>query len=140
MVAFLRWMGSIGAGVLNGIVRFAVVVVLLFVVLIVVGLIRGDGLPGTMVLALDLRSPLPDSVNTTFDFESHPVTVMDTVLALDAAERDPRVKGVVLRVGSANLPIAQAEEIGAALKKFRASGKFVIAHSRASTPPASATI
>ncbi len=130
MVAFLRWMGSIGAGVLNGIVRFAVVVVLLFVVLIVVGLIRGDGLPGTMVLALDLRSPLPDSVNTTFDFESHPVTVMDTVLALDAAERDPRVKGVVLRVGSANLPIAQAEEIGAALKKFRASGKFVIAHSQ----------
>ena len=130
MIAFLRWTGSIGAGVLNGIAKFAVFVLLLFVVLIVVGLVRGDGLPGNMVLALDLRSPLPDSLNTTFDFESHPVTVMDTVLALDAAERDPRVKGVMLRIGSANLPIAQAEEIGTALKKFRASGKFVIAHSQ----------
>ena len=130
MVAFLRWLRSIGIGVLNGVAKFVVVMVLFFAALIVIGLARGDGLPGTMVLALDLRSPLPDSVNTTFDFESHPVTVMDTVLALDAAERDPRVKGVVLRIGSANLPIAQAEEIGAALKKFRASGKFVIAHSQ----------
>ena len=130
MLAFLRWTRSIGAGVLNGIAKFAVFVLFLFVVLIIVGLVRGDGLPGNMVLALDLRSPLPDSLNTTFDFESHPVTVMDTVLALDAAERDTRVKGVVLRIGSANLPIAQAEEIGTALKKFRASGKFVIAHSQ----------
>ncbi|MEI9992411.1 MAG: signal peptide peptidase SppA [Rhizomicrobium sp.] len=130
MVAFLRWIGSIGLGVLNGVAKFAVFVVLLFVVLIVVGLVRGDGLPGNMVLALDLRAPLADSVNSTFDFETHPVTVMDTVLALDAAERDPRVKGVVLRIGTANLPIAQAEEIGTALKKFRASGKFVIAHAQ----------
>jgi protease-4 len=130
MVGFLRWTRSIGVGVLNGIAKFAVFVVLLLAVVIVIGLARGDGLPGNMVLALDLRTPLPDSVNTTFDFETHPVTVMDTLLALDAAERDPRVKGVVLRVGSANLPIAQAEEIGAALKKFRASGKFVIAHSQ----------
>ena len=130
MVAFLRWIRSIGAGVLNGVARFAVLVVLFFAVLIVIGLVRGDGLPGDMVLALDLRAPLADSMNTTFDFESHPVTVMDTVLALDAAERDPRVKGVVLRIGSANLPISQAEEIGTALKKFRAAGKFVIAHSQ----------
>ncbi|MEJ0026222.1 MAG: signal peptide peptidase SppA [Rhizomicrobium sp.] len=130
MVAFLRWIRSIGLGVLNGIAKVAVFIVLLFVVLIVVGLFRGDGLPGNMVLALDLRAPLADSVNTTFDFETHPVTVMDTILALDAAERDPRVKGIVMRIGTANLPIAQAEEIGTALKKFRASGKFVIAHAQ----------
>jgi len=128
MVAFLRWSRSISLGVLNGIARFAVFVVLVFAVLIVVGLFRGDGLPSNMVLALDLRQPLADSINTTFDFESHPVTVMDIVLGLDAAQRDPRVKGVVLRVGTANLPVAQAEEIGGALKRFRASGKFVVAH------------
>jgi protease-4 len=55
------------------------------------------------------------------------VTVIDTLLALDHAEHDDRVKGVVLRVGSGGLSISQAEEIGAALKHFRKSGKFVIA-------------
>ena len=129
-MAFLRWTRSIGLGVLNGLMKFAVLVVLLFAVLVIWGLIRGDGLPSNIVLALDLRSPLADSSNGDYDFAAGPITVMDIVLGLDSAERDPRIKGVVLRVGSANLSIAQAQEIGAALKKFRASGKFVIAHSQ----------
>jgi protease-4 len=130
MIAFLHWARGIGLGVLNGLAKFAVFVVLIFVVLLLIGLFRGDGLPSNMVLALDLRKPLLDSSSTDFAFGSQQVTVMDIVLGLDAAERDPRVKGISLRVGSANLPIAQAEEIDAALKKFRASGKFVIAHSQ----------
>jgi protease-4 len=130
MVAFLNWLKSIGLGVLNGIAKTAVFLVALFVVLVVIGLARGDGLPGNMVLAVDLRAPLVDSAANSFSFGGSPVTVMDIVLGLDAAERDPRVKGVVLRIGSANLPIAQAEEIGAALAKFRKSGKFVIAHAQ----------
>ena len=65
---------------------------------------------------------------------------MDIVLGLDAAGRDNRVKGVFLRLGSANISVAQAEEIGAALKRFRKSGKFVIAHARASMRRGSATI
>ncbi|MEJ1970560.1 MAG: signal peptide peptidase SppA [Rhizomicrobium sp.] len=55
---------------------------------------------------------------------------MDIVLALDAAERDDRVKGALIRIGTANLSIAQAEELDAAFRKFRASGKFVVAHSQ----------
>jgi len=130
MTAFLGWAKGIGLGVLNGVARFVAALLLLLVALLVFGLIRGDGLPSNMVLALDLRKPLADSSNVDFALGAQPVTVMDIVLALDAAERDPRVKGVSLRVGSADLPIAQAEEIGAALRKFRASGKFVIAHSQ----------
>ena len=130
MVAFLRWGKSLGLSVLNGIAKFALFLVLAFAVLVVVGMIHGDGLPSNMVLALDLREPMPDSATSTFAFERHPVSVMDVVLGLDAAERDPRVKGAIVQLGSANLPIAQAEEIGAALKKFRASGKFVIAHAQ----------
>jgi protease IV len=130
MVAFLRWAGSIGLGVLNGIVKFVVFVVLLLIVVVVIGAFMGDGVPSNAVLALDLRAPLQDSSNTSFSFSGSPVTVMDIVLALDAAERDPRIKGVLLRIGSANLPIAQAQEIGTALKKFRNSGKFVIAHAQ----------
>lgn len=130
MIAFLRWLKSIGLGVLNGIAKTAAFLILVLIIIVAVGVVQGDGLPSNMVLALDLRAPLLDSSNVDFSFGSSPVTVMDIVLALDAAERDPRVKGAVLRVGSANLSIAQAEEIGAALKKFKKSGKFVIAHSQ----------
>ena len=35
--------------------------VLVVVVLLVVGLVYGDGLPGNMVLSLDLRQPIDDS-------------------------------------------------------------------------------
>jgi protease IV len=130
MVAFLRWGRNIGLGVLNGIAKVALFLILAFVVLVVWGLLRGDGLPPNAVLALDLRAPLEDSAAGASPFQAQPVTVMDVVLALDAAEHDPRIKGVVMRIGSANLSVAQAEEIGTALKKFRASGRFVIAHSQ----------
>jgi protease-4 len=130
MVAFLRWAGSISVGVLNGIAKFALFLILVTIVVVIVSMFQGDGLPRNMVLALDLRHPISDSANVNFSLGNQPVTVMDVVLGLDAAERDRRVKGVSLRIGSANLSIAEAEEIGAALKKFRKSGKFVIAHSQ----------
>jgi protease-4 len=130
MVAFLRWAGSIGKGVLNGIAKFVVFVILVTVIVIVIALFQGDGLPRNMVLTLDLRQRIADSSNVSFALGNQPVTVMDIVLGLDAAERDRRVKGVSLRIGSANLSIADAEEIGAAIKKFRKSGKFVYVHSQ----------
>src|SRR6185312_1541678 len=135
MVGFLGWLKSIAVGTLNGIVRFAFLLVLIFFALFLVGLAAGDGLPGKMVLALDLRRPIADSAPVQYTFGARPVTVMDIVLGLDAAERDDRIKGVVVRLGSANIPIAQAEEIGTALKKFRQSGKFVIAHSQGFEAP-----
>ena len=130
MVAFLRWSKSIGLDVLNGAAKFFVSIVLVALVLVAIAMFQGDGLPGNMVLALDLRHPISDSSNVNFSLGNQPVTVMDVVLGLDAAERDRRVKGVSIRVGSANLTIAEAEEIGTAIKKFRKSGKFVIAHSQ----------
>ena len=56
---------------------------------------------------------------------------MDVVLGLDAASRDTRVKGVVMKLGNGALSTAQAEEIGTAIQRFRASGKFVIAQATA---------
>jgi len=94
--------------------------------------LSGDGLPGEdMILSLDLRNDIPDSAQATpFDFGASEVTVMNVVLALDAAGRDDRVKGVIMRVGSASTSIAEAEEIGAAIRRFRETGKFVVAHSQ----------
>lgn len=135
MIAFLRWARSIAIGTLNGIVKFAFFVVLLFLGLFLIGLAEGDGLPSNMVLALDLRHSIADSSPYGFTLGTRQVTVMDIVLGLDAAERDNRVKGVIVRVGSANLSIAEAEEIGTALKRFRKSGKFVIAHAQGFEAP-----
>ena len=131
MISFLRWGRSILFGALNGIAKFALVIVILFLALFAIGLAEGDGLPGNMVLALDLRQPVADSaLEQPFNIGPRQLTVMDIVLGLDQASRDSRVKGVWMRVGSGTLSVAQAEEIGAALHRFRASGKFVIAHSQ----------
>src|SRR5204862_8127916 len=84
MIAFLRWMRGIALGTLNGVAKFALFLVLLVVVLFVVGLIEGDGLPSRMVLNLDLRTSAPDSSRSAslfFDRRNPPT--MDTVLALD---------------------------------------------------------
>ncbi|HEY1631360.1 MAG TPA: signal peptide peptidase SppA [Rhizomicrobium sp.] len=128
MLAFLRWLRAVSLGALNGIVKFALAILVVLVVLIVIGLVRGDGLPGNMVLSLDLRAPMRDSVGEDpLAFGATPPNVMDTILAIDRAGRDSRVKGIFVRVGTADMPVAQAEEIGAALKRFRGTGKFVVA-------------
>jgi protease-4 len=131
MVGFLQWSKSIALGTLNGVAKFVLFVVALFIVLMLIGLARGDGLPGQMVLTADLRTPLADSAREGgFDFGPRPLTVMDIVLGLDRASRDSRVKGLFLRIGGGDLSVAQAEELGAAIKRFRQSGKFVVAHSQ----------
>jgi protease-4 len=127
MIAFLRWAGSIVAGTFNGLLKFALAIVVVFVAVVLIGLANGDGLPGNMVLNLDLRKPLADSASSEFSLGARPLTVMDIVLGLDAAQRDKRVKGIFMRIGGADLSVAEAEEVGTALKRFRSSGKFVIA-------------
>jgi protease IV len=131
MFAVLNWMWSIVKSVLNGIAKVAVFLVVLLLVLITVGLIEGDGLDDQMVLELDLRHAMDDKAEPTlFDLPAENPAVMDVVLGLDAAGHDPRVKGVLLRVGTGGLAIPAAEEIHAALKRFQSTGKFVIAHAQ----------
>ncbi|HUE65505.1 MAG TPA: signal peptide peptidase SppA [Rhizomicrobium sp.] len=132
MIRFLTWLRSLLVSVLNGVAKFAVFVVLVVVALLVFGLAHGDGLPGKMVLTLDLREPVEDSgAAVTSVFTSKRATVMDVVLGLDAASRDARVKGVVMKLGNGALSTAQAEEIATAVQRFRASGKFVTAQASA---------
>ena len=131
MAGFLRWAGSIAKGTLNGIASIVLFFILLIVALTAIGMVCGDGLPGDMVLTADLRTPMPDSMSRSpFGIGDKPLTVMDLVLALDKAGRDSRVKGMFLRIGSGNISVPQAQELGAAIHRFRATGKFVIAHSQ----------
>jgi protease-4 len=136
MVAFLRWAKSILFGTLNAVAKVALFVLILVLILMVIGFWNGDGLPRNIVLALDLRQSLKDSAqDSPFALGPQTPTVMDVVLALDQASRDSRVKGVLMRVGEGDLSVAQAEEISAALKRFRASGKFVLAHAQGFLAP-----
>lgn len=131
MVGFLHWAGSIAKGTLNAIAGIILFLLLLLIALFAIGLVRGDGLPDDMVLTADLRNPMPDSMSRRpFGIGDKPLTVMDLVLALDKAGRDSRVKGVFLRVGSGDISIPQAQELDAAIHRFRDTGKFVVVHSQ----------
>ena len=128
MVGFLKWARNILVGTLNGITRIALGILLIVIVIVLVGLAYGDGMPGKMVLTADLRRTLDDSNRQSpFGLYTHPLTVMDVVLALDRAGRDDRVKGLYIRVGNAGMLVAQAQELNAAIERFRGTGKFVIA-------------
>src|SRR5689334_22284609 len=129
---FLRWLRSILFAVLNGFAKTAVFLILLVVLLVAISLVRGDGQPDNMVLTLDLRQPIDDSAGgSTSILASRRITVMDVVLGLETAGRDQRVKGLVMQLGNGALSTAEAQEIAAALERFRAKGKFVTAQATA---------
>ena len=132
MIAFLRWIRATILSVLNGLARALLVLAILIAVLVVVGLAQGDGLPGKMVLTLDLRNAIADSAAARpVPWGAREPSVMDVVLGLDAAGRDGRVKGVLVKLGNGALSSAQGEEIAAAFQRLRGHGKFVIAQASA---------
>jgi protease-4 len=132
MIAFLRWLRGIFASVLNSFAKLIAALVLVAAVLLIIGLAWGDGLPGNMVLTMDLRSAIADSASRpALSLSGRPLTVMDLVFALDAAGKDKRIKGVVIRLGGGAISVAQAEELKNVLQRFKAHGKFVIAQATA---------
>ena len=127
----LSWLWGIVKSVLNTIAKVIAFAVILVIILAGIGLVSGDGLPSNMVLELDARKSIEDkTASGLLDLGQRSLSVMDIVMTLDTAQRDTRVKGVFIRVGSGDLSVPKAEELRDALKRFRASGKFVIAHSQ----------
>jgi protease-4 len=86
--------------------------------------------PANAVLTLDLAPGVielrPDNPLARASLRDA-VALRDTVDALEAAGRDPRVKGLIARVGRGALTIAQAQELRDAIKRFRDRGKFAVA-------------
>lgn len=127
----LRWSIGIVRTVLNAVAGIIVFAILATIVVVIIGAIRGDGVPGNAVLELDLRSPMEDkSASAVLPFAGDRLSIMDVVFTLDAAARDSRVKGVLLRAGSGDLSQPKGEELRDALSRFQRAGKFVIAHSQ----------
>src|SRR5579863_4743868 len=130
-MSVLNWFWAIVKSVLNGIARIAVFALLVAVILLVIGIFRGDGVARNSVLQLDLRNAMEDRASPgLLALGSERLSIMDVVMTLDAASRDARIKGLVVRAGSGDLSMPKGEELRDALKRFQRAGKFVIAHSQ----------
>jgi protease-4 len=85
---------------------------------------------GRAYLALELDGALPEEPAGGLSglFEAHPPSLRALVEAVDRAARDPRVKGLVVRVGTVDAGWARVQELREALLRFRGSGKPSWAH------------
>jgi protease-4 len=105
--------------------------------IVISGLVAGfllwrhaPSLPATIVLTADLNRPLSE-VSTDGPLSQallgHELSLMDLVAVMDRARVDPKVKGLVVRLGGSEPGFAQAQELRAAIERFRQSGRFTVA-------------
>ena len=92
---------------------------------------RTPQLPEQMIVTLDLREDLPemhggDPLGALG--LAQPPTLIEITMGLERAARDPRVQGLVARLDGEGPGLAQAQELRAALARFREQGKFAHAH------------
>lgn len=92
---------------------------------------RGEpSLPDTIVLELDFERPMAEAAGGGLDslIGHSDATLRDVLDAVERGRTDPRVKGLVARFGGDTMGFAQAQEIRAAIDRFRATGRFAIAY------------
>ncbi len=89
---------------------------------------EAPNLPSRMVVYFEFKDALREAP-TADPFHAPEPTVRQLVDALDAAAGDARVQGFLARISSGSLPLTQVEEVRAAIKRFRASGKFAYVYS-----------
>jgi len=98
----------------------------------IIGLVSSPGVSSRTVLRVNLEAPfiesLPDDPVASFTLRDTP-TVLEFVQALDRAGRDPRVDGLVARIGAGGHGMAVTQELRDAVMAFRDTGKFAIAYS-----------
>ncbi|MBV8118835.1 MAG: signal peptide peptidase SppA [Alphaproteobacteria bacterium] len=87
-------------------------------------------LPDNIVLSADLTSGLAEGAGQEgwrrIIFGGKP-TLRDFLDALEAARADRRVKGILARLGTDEIGLAEGQEVRDAIIAFRAGGKFAIA-------------
>jgi protease IV len=123
------------AGVFAGLLIFMIGVP--FVLISMVASAAGPApLPSKAVLELDLREPLtdqsPQSALASLARRGH--SAMSILEGLRRAEKDDRVKAVLVRLPEGGIEPGLADELRLGIKHFRTSGKPVIAHSQGLYP------
>lgn len=85
---------------------------------------KAPPLPDSAVLMLDMTQLISEYSATQSIFqEQSDATVLDIVLAIEAAAHSPNVKGLAMELGSGTLGFAKAQELADAVRAFRQSGK-----------------
>lgn len=114
------------AGVIAGLILFAIILPFVLIGVLTAAVGAKPPAPSDVVLTLDLRSAIPDQpVETPFGAG---LSTVEIVRKLEAAAIDKAVKGVFIRGNVNGMPAAQAQEVRAAIKRFQASKKPVVAH------------
>jgi protease-4 len=119
------------AGVFVGLVLFAVGVPVLLIGWAATAARPAPVAPGT-VLVLDLRGGLSDqeSAGPFALITGRSNSVIGIEQTLRAAERDDKVRGLLVRLPEGSMTPAAADELRLAIRRFRAAGKPVLAHSQ----------
>ena len=123
-------------GVFTGLFLFLVVVPFVLITIAVASATKEEPTPRNTVLELDLRGGVTDQApNNPFAiFGGSGLSTLQIVDTLAQAGEDDRVKVLLVRLPEAGITPAAADEIRQAIRRFRASGKVVLAHSQGFQP------
>ena len=135
----MDFLKTLGASLLAWIIGFGLLFIGTIVIIVstVVSMIPEDKVTtaSESVLYFDLSTPIIDSPMTsifsTMQYSidgAEPVTMLETLAALEYAAKDDNIKGICISVGNnATISLANIEELRIALQQFKLSGKFIVA-------------
>ena len=127
-------------GVFAGLVTFFVILPIVGIFFIIIAASSSKPTtPTQTVLELDLRQGLTDqpTLSPFASLGGSGLSVMQVVDTLAQAEKDSSVKVLLIRAAEGGMTPAAADELRQAIKRFRATGKTVIAHSQGFMPSGS---
>ena len=140
----MDFLKTLGASLLAWIIGFGILI--FGTIALIVGAIASlptedTSISNDSVLYIDFSAPIVDapatSLFSSFDEDMNlvePVTMLKVFTALEYAAEDSRIKGICISAsGNNTLSVANIEELRHALKKFKRSGKFIIAFDDAYT-------
>lgn len=140
----MDFLKTLGASLLAWIIGFGILI--FGTIALIVGAIASlptedTSISNDSVLYIDFTTPIVDapatSLFSSFDEDMNivePVTMLKVFTALEYAAEDSRIKGICISAsGNNTLSVANIEELRHALKKFKLSGKFIIAFDDAYT-------
>ena len=123
-------------GVFAGLVLFFVLIPVVLITIAVSSASSKAPTPSNTVLELDLREGVTDQTPTNpfAMFGGGGLSTLQIVDTLAQAEDDNRVKALLIRLPEAGITPAAADEIRQAVRRFRRSGKPVLAHAQGFQP------